>query len=368
MVFCYPAAMDRRTVLKHSLALGIGVLGTAGVVARYQDIKDDPSILGFDGYVMGTSYSVRCSDKNRQFSDSVLKKLPVSVHSELVAIDQSMSTWQADSELNRFNQRTDDTWFAMSQPIFSVIQTAQTISRLSTGTFDVSVGPLVDLWGFGSGLNNRIGAIHPHVGTPNTTLLKKTIDNVGFHHVSLDSSNKTIRKQKPDLQIDLSGIAKGFAVDRAAKLLEDAGFENFLVEVGGELRSRGVKPDGSDWKVAIERPVVGSSDAFRVLKLKDTAIATSGDYRNFYRLNDKRYSHSIDPRTGQPVDHELASVTVMAQDCMLADAWSTAMMVMGPDVAMAYAKKQSIAAHFILRSRSGSFTEQFSHEFGRQLA
>jgi len=346
--------MDRRSYLKSSLLLGGSFLMPAGVLALAgcSGTARSPELAGFDGQIMGTTYSVR-------LGVPLTEGLASKVHAALQNVDVHMSTWRGDSELSAFNDSADGDWQSMTPNTLDVMAQAINTSSISNGAFDVTIGPLVDLWGFGAGAT-KAGSI------PVGRDINAGLAQVGYEAIKIDLEAGAARKLNQKARLDLSGIAKGHAVDRVAAVLNELGIDSYLVEVGGELKARGAKPDGSLWKVAIERPAVGSREVFRALKLNDQAIATSGDYRNFFDNGGQRYSHSIDPRTGQPVDHELASISVVADSTMAADAWSTALMVLGPDEAMALAKQHKVAAHMILKSGT-SLKEVYSDTFEQLL-
>lgn len=361
--------MNRRAYLKTSLMVGGSLMLPAGVLALVGRSRTSrlPGLAGFDGKIMGTGYSVRLGrvDKvtGEQRSDSV-SALAMQVHSVLQDVDSHMSTWRANSELSVFNRSANSDWQAMTPATTRVIAQAKNISDLSAGAFDVTVGPLVDLWGFGA------GALHSNVQgaslKPAASSIRDELARVGYEFIDVDLESQTVRKRYPTVQLDLSGIAKGHAVDRVASVLDHEGVESYLVEVGGELRSRGRKPDGSLWRVAIERPSIGQRDVFRILQLDNQAIATSGNYRNFFADGGQHYSHAIDPRTGESISHELASVSVVASSTMQADALSTAMMIMGPDAAIDFAEQHNVAAHLILKS-GAALKEVYSRAFGPLL-
>lgn len=374
--------IDRRTYLKRSLFLAGSLLLPAGVVSLVgrHGISDSPELIGFDGKIMGTGYSIRlgptrggqsnpdvriAAKKYHSNSDQNISALANQVHSLLQAVDTKMSTWRTQSELSVFNNSLNQDWHTMSPSTLSVIAHANQISHESTGAFDLTVGPLVDLWGFGA--IQPAGTIDYRFTKPSEPLISNVMQRVGYRYIEIDHAASAIRKSIPDVRLDLSGIAKGFAVDQIATLLDELGYQNYLVEVGGELRSRGEKSDNNTWKVAIERPTVSRQDVFRVLSLKNRAIATSGDYRNFYTDNGQRYSHSINPRTGRPVTHEMVSVSVIADSTMQADALSTALIVLGPDEALAFGQKYKVGVHFILKSASGKLIEQFNPLFGEYI-
>lgn len=360
--------MDRRSYLKNSLALGGALLVPTGVLALVGCSRSgtSPDLAGFNGRIMGTGYSVRLGNTSTAavtghagtevITAAEIEALAQAVHTVLQDVDTHMSTWRAESELSRLNDSADTDWQPLSEATVRVIDQALITGNASDGAFDVTIGPLVDLWGFGAGADTSGDR------KPAAQAIQQHLAQVGHAAIEVNTATRAVRKHNRDARLDLSGIAKGHAVDRVAELLGSRGFENYLVEVGGELRARGQKPNGSLWKVAIERPIAGRREAYRALNLNNCAIATSGDYRNFFADGGQRYSHSIDPRTGQPVQHNLASVSVVAESTMAADALSTAMMVMGPDDAMALAKQHNIAAHLILKS-GASLKEVYSPAF-----
>jgi len=275
-----------------------------------------------------------------------------------------MSTWRHSSEVSHFNSSTLGDWQPISAATLEVIDSSMQVSQLSRGAFDVTVGPLVDLWGFGA---NNNAHLQSRFNRPSVKAINDHLHSVGYDALEIDRQQGAIRKRFPKTRIDLSGIAKGFAVDNVATCLDAKGYKNYLIEVGGELRSRGSRSEQVGWRVAIERPGSTSGEVLRVLNVKDKAIATSGDYRNFYIDGGQRYSHSIDPRTGKPVNHGLVSVTVIAETTVLADAFSTAMIVMGPNEAHAFADQHQLAAHFVHRSVTGKLDEQFSASFASYM-
>ncbi len=347
--------MDRRAYLKASVAFGSSLLMPAGVLALVGCSRTPltPELAGFNGSTMGTGFSVRLGVSKLPEID----QLAAQVSEVLKDVDIHMSTWRADSELSLLNASRHSDWQAMTPATTQVIAQALDTSARSDGAFDVTVGPLVDLWGFGAGADDSTAG-----SKPTGQAISRRMAQVGHGSIEVNIAENTVRKLNAGTRLDLSGIAKGHAVDRVAALLDSAGHHSYLIEVGGELKARGRKPDGSAWRVAIERPSVGKRQAFRAVDLNNQAIATSGDYRNFFSNGGQRYSHSIDPRTGAPVNHQLASVSVVAESTMAADALSTALMVLGPDGAMAFANKHQIAAHLILKSGT-SLKEEYSRAF-----
>ena len=293
----------------------------------------------FEGETMGTTYSVVI---NRSDGGPSLADLQDLVEDQLEKINASMSTYRPDSEISLFNQSTSTDWQPASHELVEVIQKAQEVSHLSSGAFDVTVAPMVNLWGFGPD------------GQPETIPEQQQIDqllkHVGYQHLHCQREPPSIRKDTPLLQIDLSAIAKGYAVDQICDLLNRQGFQDILVEIGGELRAAGVRPGGTPWQAGIESPRPGERTVSRKLALANMALATSGDYRNFFVLGNRQYSHTIDPRTGWPVEYPVTSVSVLAESCMVADAWATALMASPPDVAYDKARELRIAVSWIIRS------------------
>ena len=289
------------------------------------------------GPTMGTTYAVKLFD-----SDVEVDTLQSQIDALLERINEQMSTWRSDSELSRFNSSRDLGWFPVSAETAYVVDAAAAISALSDGAFDVTVGPVVNLWGFGPDGGKT--------GPPSKPQIEKTMERVGYRQLAVRSSPAALRKQHPHMYVDLSAIAKGFAVDEVARLLDGRQIQSYLVEIGGELRARGFKPDGSAWNVAIEQPLPGERSVQSIVPLRDSAIATSGDYRNYVERDGKRYSHTINPRTGRPIAHELASVSVITDSAMRADALATAIMVMGPEEGYQLAAREALAVQLIIRT------------------
>lgn len=302
--------------------------------------SDDPVVLA--GATMGTTYTVKLYDTGANVDRAALRSR---IDALLERINEQMSTWLPDSELSRFNASRAPGWFPVSAETAYVVEAAAAISTLSNGAFDVTVGPVVNLWGFGpQGGDPRI---------PSEEEIAKAMQAVGYRQLDARISPPALRKRRADLYVDLSAIAKGFAVDELARLLGDQGIQSYLVEIGGELRARGAKPGGKPWRVAIEQPLTDARTVQGIVVLRDSAIATSGDYRNFVENDGKTYSHTINPRSGRPIDHGLASVSVITASAMRADALATAIMVMGPQEGYALAVREALAAQLIIRSEDG---------------
>lgn len=316
---------------------------------------DDAALVQFSGSTMGTTYTV----KARQVPDGMsAMDLQTQVDHILVDVNQQMSTYDESSELSRFNQNQSTAWVAVSEDLAQVVQRSLEISRSTDGAFDVTVGPLVNLWGFGPDLGED--------QTPSDTAVQAALDRVGYQQLQARLSPPALKKDRADLYVDLSAIAKGFGVDKIVQYLESQGISHYLVEIGGELRGKGLNPQDVPWRIAIEEPNPGKRAVQQVVEIVDRGIATSGDYRNFFEIDGQRYSHAINPRTGQPIRHQLASVTVVDESAMEADAWATALLVLGPEGGAAMAEKQNLAAFFIVINGSG-LQEKPSPQFAQYL-
>ncbi|MFW5724231.1 MAG: FAD:protein FMN transferase [Halochromatium sp.] len=310
--------------------------------------ESEPRVLALRGSTMGTSYSVQIVAPPAELDRDALA---AAIDARLADINRRMSTYQPSSELSRFNHSQTTDWFLVSPELVAVVAAARAVSAASAGAFDVTVGPLVNLWGFGPTPSAD--------DLPTAGDLQAARARVGWRQLEVQSQPPALRKSRPDLSVDLSAIAKGYAVDRLAELVEAHDLEDYLVEIGGELRGRGVNGRGEPWRIAIERPEASRRAVFEVVALRDIGMATSGDYRNFVEIDGKRYSHTIDPATGRPVDHRLASVTVLADDCMQADAWATALLVLGPERGLELAEQLGLAALFIEHAPAASAGEAF---------
>ena len=306
------------------------------------------------GEAMGTTWSVTLDASGRSRED--LDRAREAIEAELAQVSRLMSTWDADSELSQFNRHASLDPFPLSRETLQVLRVARAVSDRTGGAFDVTVGPLVAAWGFGA------GARAPGPG-PEPAELAALRRRVGYALVELDPAAGTARKQRPDVECDLSAIAKGFGVDRVALTLQGLGWGDWFVEVGGEVRARGARPEGGAWRVGIERPDESGRAVHAALELAAGALATSGDYRSFYVEDGERRSHVIDPRTGRPVTHALASVSVLHADAVHADAWATALTVLGPDEGFAIAEAEALAAYFIVRAEGGAFETRATSAF-----
>ena len=302
---------------------------------------------------MGTSWSVTYGEGSGVLGPQEISELIVE---RLEAVNASMSTYRDDSELMLFNQSGVGESTLLSGDLQAVLGAALVVGEASGGAYDVTVAPLVNLWGFGPD--------GPAQGVPSVAKIKAVLATIGQQHLQLDDTGTVVKSQP--VQVDLSSIAKGFGVDAVAQILEDAGVTDYLAEVGGEMRLAGLSPRGDAWRVAIESPEPGQRSVALAFSATDIAVATSGDYRNFFEVDGTRYSHSIDARTGWPVRHDLVSVTVLHESAMWADAWATALTAVGPDGALSVAQQRGLAV-YLIRRQADALVVEYSAAFAPYL-
>ncbi len=331
---------------------GLRALFTLCLMLLLLACQQQDRVHSLGGATMGTSWNVKLVGLPVGMTPAQLQQ---ELQQLLDSVNQQMSTYQPDSDISRFNQAEPGSWQTLAADFFTVLDYALRLAADTDGAYDPTVGPLVNLWGFGPDKTS--------LQAPAAADIEAARSRVGWRKVVLDGA--TQRAQQPGgVYVDLSSVAKGYAVDKLADYLSARGINRYLVEIGGELRAQGRKPDGSGWKVAVEKPVPGLREIERVLELDSGAVATSGDYRNFFQWEGETYAHIIDPRTGMPVDHLTASVTVLAPRCAEADALATALTVLGPEQGMAFAEARQLAVLFIVRTDSG-FNEHASSAFVR---
>lgn len=312
------------------------------------------------GSTMGTYYSIKIVGlENKQ-----IKRVQAEIDQRLDTVNQQMSTYLADSELSRFNQSTSSESFAVSADTAKVVTAALQLGRQTEHALDVTVGPLVNLWGFGPDARP--------IQVPTQQQLDDTLEQTGLEYlrVEYDAQGQYLSKAIPELYIDLSSIAKGFGVDVVSEYLSEQGLVNHLVEIGGELRLSGYNGHNKPWTVAVEKPHNddGRSNELvqQVITAGNNSVATSGDYRNYYELDGVRLSHTINPKTGQPIKHHLASVTVIHPSCMIADGLATALTVMGPERALAFAEQHELAVYLLTKTDDG-FNVEMTSAFKKYL-
>jgi FAD:protein FMN transferase len=298
-------------------------------------------VARFGGATMGTSWRLLAVDAPPETEREVLAVLD--------RIIAEFSHYSPQSRVGRFNAGVIGHWQPLSSEMHHVLDAARAVAAHSQGAFDPAIGLLVDLWGF--------GPAGPRTDVPAPHAISEAQDASGLRHIEIDAANRRFRRTAP-ARLDLSGIAKGYAVDAVAERLRQIGIEDFLIEIGGELRGEGIKPDGQPWWVDLERVEGATQPGLRVA-LHGLSVATSGDYRRFFDHDGRRYAHSIDPRIGMPLDNDIASVSVVHPDAMLADAWATALAVLGRDEGMALAAREALAAQMVVREGDG-FREELS--------
>ena len=289
-----------------------------------------------NGETMGTRYTALFYAEAGLDTDAINRALAQAVG----RVDQQMSTWKADSDLNRLNAAPEQVWLPVPEELATVLAAALRVGQQSGGAFDIAVGDLVEAWGFGPGASSV-------TEQPLDTLAPRSALSANAA-LTVDTQRHQVRKRAP-LQLNLNAIAKGFGVDELARCLDGFGLTNYLVGIDGEMRARGSKPDAQPWVVAIEKPCRGVREVMGVMELCDAAIATSGDYRHWIDVKGRHYAHTMNPATGAPLCNSVAAVTVVAASCMLADAWATALMVLGEVEGPRLAQERGMDALFVLR-------------------
>ena len=312
----------------------------------------DVQAYAFSGTAMGTSWNVKVVADS--LTDSEVADVEAVIKAVIEDVEARMSTWRPESELSRLNKQGANVPFRLSAEILEVLTVAKSVHDSTGGAFDPTVGPLVDAWGFGPG-KERV--------EPGDQKIKELLARVGLDGLSLDSEQRTATKAHEHLQCDLSGIAKGYGVDKVAAVLVESGYPDFMVEIGGEVAVRGINENDLPYRIGIERPVQAGREVFSVIGITGLAVATSGDYRNYREVDGVRLSHTIDPRTGYPVGHNLASVTVVHPSCTYADAMATALTVLGPQAALALAVELKLAVQLIIRVGPGEFDILMTPQF-----
>lgn len=345
MQFSMRIFLQTQALIKQSVFILSGLLLSMMLVACHN--SDDQHSRQLSGFSMGTSYTITLVDEKNI--------APESITTALESIENSMSTYRPDSELMSLNAAPVNTWINLSAPLYEVLMISQSVSELSAGAFDITAAPLVNLWGFGAKARAE-GTI------PSATEITLARTNVGYENLLLAENYSVYKKQA--IELDLSAVAKGYAVDKIAELLDAQGINNYLVEIGGELRSKGRNVQGELWHIAIEAPqsINMTPQIQRIIDIDNISVASSGDYRNFFEVDGQEYSHTIDPRTGRPINHNLVSVTVLSDTTALADALATALIVLGKEQAMELANDHNIPVYFLEDSIDG-LHESYSTAF-----
>ncbi|MEM1287438.1 MAG: FAD:protein FMN transferase [Pseudomonadota bacterium] len=304
----------------------------------------EPQVLSIAGETMGTTYSITAIDPT---NDVTVDAVQAAVEATLGVVNGQMSNWDPNSEISQFNAAQTTEAIEISEELALVMDVANAVHTQSDGQFDVTLGPLIGLWGFGQRT--------PDSPIPDDAAIEAAMQIVGQADLlSLTMDPPTMAKASADTEVFLAAIAKGYGVDQIGATLEGLGLEDYLVEIGGDLLTSGKNSEGEDWRIGIERPEPGGSDVEEIVSVSGLGMATSGDYRNFFEVDGVRYSHIIDANTGRPITHATASVTVLAEDAMLADAWATALLVLGEERGMEISRELDLASFFIVRDTTSS--------------
>lgn len=330
------------------------ILFPAAVLAAACD--GEPAVLEVSGPAQGTTYSIEVVAPPKGLDETALRR---TVENELAAVDRLLSTWRDDSALARFNAAPANEWFPVPPELAALVGRALSLGRDTGGAFDVTLAPLLELWGFGprGGKTRRV---------PDAADIERLRERTGPGLVEVRREPPALRKTRDGVAVTLDGVAQGYTVDRLAKRLDALGAGRYLVELGGELYGRGRNPRGEPWTVGVELPVPGVRRLWGAVGIDGVGMTTSGDYRDFFEAGGRRFSHTLDPRTGRPVSHDLRSVTVIASSTATADALATALLVMGPEDGPSYARERGLAALFLAGGDGAAgYTEIATGGFGR---
>jgi len=308
--------------------------------------------LKLTGQTMGTYYSIVIDSAE----DAARAELTAKVEECLADVNRQMSTWDPESEISRFNRLDGTDWFSVSPEFSEVVQESLRLHRLTNGAFDPTVAPLIDLWGFGSKKPRKF---------PTQDEIDAVRSRVGMQNIEVRMAPPAIRKTRPDMSLNLSAIAKGHGVDRVSLLLKSLGHPSHVVDIGGENRTGTAKAGGGLWRLGVESPLETADGLHRVIEIEQKSVATSGDYRNYFEIDGVHYSHAIDPISGRPVVNPPASISVISESCMTADALATGLMVLGTEKGIALAREQNLSVLFLdVEGKPGSMVvETASGEF-----
>ncbi|MEM9050082.1 MAG: FAD:protein FMN transferase [Pseudomonadota bacterium] len=314
--------LTRRSFMVMPLALAACKFGT--------------EVFRVSGSTMGTAYSVVALAASTRSTEEEVK---AAIDAALTTVNRKMSNWDATSEISRFNAQTGTAPVAVSPALAKVMQEAHSVHMASLARFDTTIGPLIELWGFGA------PGVTP---MPGEAEIAAALLRSG-HAKTLKVGATSLQKTHPQAQVYLAAIGKGYGADVVGEALKTLGISDFLVEIGGDLYASGRNPDGLPWQIGIETPSALRRDVLQVIGVSDLGLASSGDYRSYIERDDRRYAHILDPRSGRPVTHNTASATVLAENAMLADAWATAMHTIGQEEGLALAEDLGLAVLFIAR-------------------
>ncbi len=309
------------------------VLATVLMLSACDSNDTGPQLTGT---TMGTGYTIQWTE----IPDSVdILQLQESIETRLEELNDLMSTYLTHSQLSGFNRSRETGWHSVEPELAELTLVALEISRQSEGAFDVTVGPLVNIWGFGPD--------ETEFSFPTQTEIDIAKRSVGYRNLQARLEPAALNKQIIDLHVDLSAIAKGYAVDQIAEILDRNRLQHYMIEIGGEVKGKGVAPHGEAWRIGIEAPQARQGNVEAIISLNNVSVATSGNYRNFFEHEGVTYSHTINPVSGYPVKHNLASATVIHESAAMADAWATACMVMGPQKTYEIAQRKKLAVFLI---------------------
>lgn len=334
----------KKNIVKNFLFITVAVLA----IFFISFCNNQKELINILGNTMGTTYKIVIVSEKNGLDKNELKK---DIDRLLDEVNLEMSTFLKNSEISKFNMSVSTDWFPVSLGFAKVVKNSLDICKRSNGVFDISIGPLIDLWGFGKKIKNRV---------PSNEEIDSIVQHIGYEKLRVRLSPPSIKKSVSKLQINLSATAKGYGVDKVAELLDLKNFKNYLVEIGGEVRVRG-KKFNRKWRIGVVTPDT-LNEYHRIVFLSDITLATSGDYFNYFEKNGKRYSHIINPITKKPIDHKLASVTIAHKSCMIADGFSTAIFAMGPDEGYQFALKENLPIYMIIR-KGNSFYVKMTPSF-----
>ena len=332
------------------------IITLMSVLVGCSNFEKEDSLYEINGTTMGTIYSVKIVKSSSGLSDNDYKKMENGIEKTLQEVNRQMSTFMDTSEISQFNFLKSNEWYYVSKDFATVLYNALIISKKSDGYFDVTVGSLVNLWGFGPKHNKSI--------IPTDEEIEKVKQNVGYENIEVQMDPPAVRKTNSQIYCDLSAIAKGFGVDKVYEFLNSNNIPDYLVEIGGEVRAKGESHLKRMWRIGISTP----DNKFEIQKIVSLSknfgwsVATSGDYRNYFEKDGVRYSHTINPKTGKPITHKLASVTVVHEECMIADAYATAINVLGIEKGMQLAEKENLPVLMLIKSKDG-FIEKMTPSF-----
>ena len=352
-----PHASDKRL----RLALPMAGLSAGLLILALTACQQQPAPIGryhhFSGPTMGTRYDIKVVME--EASSMQMYDIQKASTTALENVNAKMSNYLEDSEVSGINAAVQNEPFPVSSDTLEVLQHAMEISSTTGGAFDITVAPLVDAWGFGP--PGRMPE------PPDKQEIERIHERTGWEMLQVDRASSSVTKARSDLSLDLSAIAKGYAVDQVADALDALGVDNYMIEVGGEIRTKGLNDQDEPWKIGIERPIPGGDQAIElIVPMSDFSMATSGDYRNYYEIEGERISHTIDPRSGYPITHSVASVTVVGPLCVRADAYATALLVLGPE-GFDLAEELGLAAYFLQRDKENVFVGRMTTAFKQIL-